>query len=82
MLTREGAFLSEESQEVFDVDDADDVVEIALINRIAGVLLLTQQSGNRFRIGVQWNTGDMHARHHNLAGIQFTERKELTEYFA
>ena len=69
-------------QQVLDMDDADDVVEISFVDRVARVRRRGRESPARRRACADRDAGDPDARHHHFARGQAAELEEFLQHLA
>ncbi len=68
------------AQQILDVDHADDVIEIALVDRVARVRRAAQKLADLIRRGPKRNADDPDPRNHRLAGRQIAELEQFLQH--
>ena len=69
-------------KQILDVDHAQDVIEIPLVDRIARVRRPSEQIADLLRGRAERNAGQAHARHHDFTGGESAELEQLLQHLS
>ena len=69
-------------QHFLDVQAADDVIEVAAVDRISRVGLRADDRAQLVRLGADRDADEQHARHHRLAGGAVAELEQVAQDLA
>ena len=66
-------------QHLLDVQAADDVVEVAAVDRVSRVRVRADDRSELVGLGADWNAGEQNPRHHHFTRCPVAELEEVAQ---